>query len=709
MEFRLLGPVQVVSEGRELRLGGPKQRALLAELLLHGGAVLPRDHLVDALWEEPPSSARSSLQVYVHGLRQALGRERIVTRGDGYGIRFEPVELDLARFEQLVGRAESAIADARVADAADDLEAALALWAGPALADVSDHPAARAATARLEELRLRAVELRNDATLALGRHDALLPTLEELVAEHPYRERLREQQILALYRSGRQKEALDAYRETRRTLVEELGVEPGPALQELERSILRQDTELAPPGRASGRKARPRLPSPATSLVGRRLEIAAVEALLRRDDVRLLTLTGPGGTGKTRLALAVARDLAGELHDGAVFVDLTAVTEESLVLPAVAAALELEAADSVLDAVAARSLLLVLDNLEQLGEQVTPVAQLLAAAPRLRVLATSRTPLRLSGEHEYRVPPLPTPEGTLRFEELAANDAVRLFAARAQAVDQEFALTDGNAASIAAICRRLDGLPLAIELASARIRTFTPAEILDRLGKALTLLVEGARDLPTRQQTLRATIDWSYTLLAEPERALLARLAVFAGGWRLDDAEAVLGEDVAVPLAVLVDHNLARRRPDGRFALLETIREYALERLAAAGEEAEYRQRHARRFAAVASGARDGIFAGGDAQAEAFTTLDADQDNLHAAVAWAAETADTETELELALGQRWYWLVRGRLREGAAVFERVAEAAGLPAQRAEALASAGTLNIRRGERARGVEQLEVAL
>ena len=243
-EFRVLGPVQAVSEGRLLPLGGPKQRALLAELLLHRGAVLPRDHLVDALWDEPPSSARSSLQVYVHGLRRVLGNDRIETHGDGYRVRVEPSELDLSRFERLVGKAEHALAEERVADAADDLDAALALWAGPPLADVADQPAARVATQRLEELRLRAVELRNDARLELGGHDALLPELEQLIGEEPYRERLREQQILALYRAGRQKEALEAYRSARRVLVDELGVEPGPALQELERAILRQDAGL---------------------------------------------------------------------------------------------------------------------------------------------------------------------------------------------------------------------------------------------------------------------------------------------------------------------------------------------------------------------------------------------------------------------------------------------------------------------------------
>jgi predicted ATPase/DNA-binding SARP family transcriptional activator len=719
MEFRVLGPVQALSGGRPVPLGGPKQRALLAELLLHGGAVLPRDHLVDALWDEPPSSARSSLQVYVHGLRRAIGTDRIETHGDGYRIRLEPGELDLARFERLIGKAEHALAEERVADAADDLDAALALWAGPPLADVADQPAARVATQRLDELRLRAVELRNDARLELGGHDGLLPELEQLIGEEPYRERLREQQILALYRAGRQKEALEAYQRARRVLVDELGVEPGPALQELERAILRQDAGLEAAARAQPGK-RPRLPAAATSLVGRRLEIAAVEALLRRDDVRLLTLTGPGGTGKTRLALAAAEALAPELRDGAAFVDLSAVVEPELVLPTIARALELsEGSDDLGAAVLAHlrdlSLLLVLDNLEQLRNATQPVAALLAAAPRVRVLATSRAPLRLSGEHAYPVPPLPVPAAAGVFEELVGNDAVRLFAARAQAADPGFALTDSNVGNVAAVCRRLDGLPLAIELAAARVKVLTPVALERRLGQALELLVDGARDLPARQQTLRATLDWSYELLPEPERALLARLAVFTGGWTLEDAEAVLGGATATGLASLVDSSLVRRggSPEApRFGLLETIREYALERLRAEGEEDEYRRLHAVHFVEVAERAWAAIREGGGAEAEWYGLLDVEQENLRSAGAWASEAGEVEVEVRLAVAQRWFWLVRGRLGEGHRAFARaVAATGGKPALHAAALAGTATFSVRLGafEEAKALFERALAL
>jgi predicted ATPase/DNA-binding SARP family transcriptional activator len=711
MEFRVLGPVQALADGRPLALGGPKQRALLAELLLHGGIVLPRDHLVDALWgEEPPSSARSSLQVYVHGLRRVLGAERIETHGTGYRVNVEPEELDSARFERLLDRAERALAEARPADAAEDLERALALWAGPALADVADQPVARTAAPRLEELRLRALELRNDARLALGEHDAVLPELDALLAEHPYRERLREQQVLALYRAGRQQEALEAYRAARDALVEELGIEPGPALQALERAVLRQDENLAAPAAPVRRSALPlpALPSPATSLVGRRLEIVAVEAMLRRDDVRLVTLTGPGGTGKTRLALAVAQSLARELRDGAVFVDLSTVTEPELVLPEAARALDLPP-EGVLAGVGGLSLLLVLDNLEQLGAATRPVAELLAAGPRLRVLATSRTPLRLSGEHEYPVPALPVPGRERSVEALSANDAVRLFVARAQAANPAFAPDADDLLAVAAICRRLDGLPLAIELAAARTRALTAGEIEQRLDRALSLLVEGARDLPPRQQTLRATLDWSYELLAEPERAVLAQLAVFAGGFRLDDAEAVAGGDPAPALASLVEHGFLRRR-GRRFALLEAIRQYALERLVLAGGEERCRDRHRDRFLEVAEHAWTDILAGGEPEEQAMTLLDSEHENLHAAIAWTQQSDDVESTVRFAVALRWYWLVRGWIGEGLLVFEHaVAATADRPEAHAFALSGAGMLNVRRGARTEGTRQLEAAL
>ena len=704
----MLGPVQAVSDQGPLPLGGPKPRALLAELLLERGRLVPRERLVDALWgERPPASAHASLQVYVHGLRRALGSERITTTGSGYRIRLERGELDVERFEQLLARADRALAQQAPAAALDDLDAALALWRGPPLADVRDQPFAAAAVPRLEELRFRAFELRGDALLALGEHDALLPDLERLIAEHPYRERLREQHLLALYRAGRQTDALAAYRATRETLLGDLGVDPGPALQELERAILTHDPALAPPSPESATPVR--LPVPATPLVGRRLETAVVEGLLR-SEARLVTLTGPGGTGKTRLALAVAEQLGAELRDGACFIDASAVTTAAALLPAVARALAVEGPDeevatAIADHLRDRSMLLVVDNLEQLGRETQPIAAILSAAPRVRVLATSRVPLHLSGEHDYPVPPLPVPaRSELRFEELVANDAVRLFAARARAVDPSFALSDHTIGPVVAVCRRLDGLPLALELAATWIKALAPQEIERRLGRALELLVQGARDLPPRQQTLRATLDWSHELLAGPEQRLLAELSVFAGGWTVGSAEAVLGEGCLPGLASLVDHSLVRRRGD-RFTMLETIREYAAEKLGAS----DLPDRHCRHFVAVAERGRAAMIEGGDAEAAAFELFDTESENLEAALERAHETGNVDEEARIAVGLRWYWVVRGRFGEGKRVFERLAAAsAERPAVLADALSGAGVFNYRRADRELAVRQLETA-
>lgn len=677
-----MGPVEAVRDDNPIPLGAPKQRALVAVLLLNANEVIARERLIDALWAgNPPRAAVQSLQVYVHGLRQALGADRIETRGTGYRLRLGPGELDYERFERLIEGASQALATERPADAAEDLRAALGLWRGSPLADLSGEAVAETEAPRLDDRRVHALELLHDAELALGRHDDLIPELERSIAEEPYRERFRAQHVLALYRSGRQTDALEAYRAARDVLVEELGIDPGPELQELERLILRHDPSLAAP--PAPEPAQVQLPVPPTPLVGRQLEVAAVTALLRRAEVRLLTLTGAGGTGKTRLAIAVADELGRELRDGAVFVDLAPVREPALLAPTVARALGIAEGTSPEDALEEhlhdKSMLLLLDNLEQLTRGTELIARLVGAAPRLLILATSRSPLRLAAEHEYPVPPLELPQqgGNASFEELATNESIRLFVTRARAVDPAFELNEENVRVVGRICERLDGLPLAIELAAARSKLLSPETMSRRLDQSLDLLTGGARDLPARQQTLRSTLEWSHELLSDAERTLFARLAVFPGSWTLEASEAVCADgelDVLAVLSALVDENLVRRLgpPDvePRFGMLETIREYASELLESSGEANVFRRRHAEHVLEIAEEASAAIYAGDNAESS-YARLEQEHDNLRAALAWAAGAGELDLEVRLAMAARWFWVVRGYLTEGRGYFDRL--------------------------------------
>jgi len=682
MRFGVLGPLAVwTSAGEQLTVPGLKVRALLADLLVHAGEPVSADRLVDDLWgERAPADPAGALQAKVSQLRRVLaaagpdGRDLVEYRPPGYRLRVTGGMTDASQFEDLLRRARAAAgAEAR----ATLLAEALGLWRGGAFADFGDQLFTQAEATRLEEERLVALEEQAEARLELGDHARLAGELAGLVSRHPLRERLRAAQLTALYRAGRTSEALDSYRELRQRLADELGLDPGPELAALHQAILVADPALRAPIPADP-VATTNLPAPFVRLIGRTDAVTAVRALL--TSARLVTLTGPGGVGKTRLALEVAAEQAGTYPDGTWLVELAAETGAADVAGPVSAAVGIRddaspgsLAGRLAEALASRQLLLVLDNCEHLIEPVASLAvRLLRAAPGLRILATSAEPLAIDGEQLWEVPPLglpgPDDDGA---GQVAQAGAVQLFVARVAAAVPGFALDAGNAPAVAGICRRLDGMPLALELAAARVRALGVHALADRLDDRFRLLTTGKRGAPARQRTLRAMIDWSWELATEPERVVLRRLAVHAGGCTLTAAEQTCaGEgldraDIAGLLGRLVDRSqvtvTAGDAAEPRYRLLESVAAYGAERLREAGELGRLQRRHRQFYTALAERARSQLR--GHDQQRWLQRLDDEAANIRSALDGASGHGEADLALRLAGAMTWYWFLRGRLSE----------------------------------------------
>ena len=865
MEFRILGPLEVAAQGRPVALPGRREQAVLVLLLLSANRVVPAERLVEDLWGgKAQKGATGALRVFVSRLRKTLreggGDAVVVTKAPGYLLPIERAALDAARFEDLLAEGREYAARSDHEGAAARLRQALALWRGPALADVADVPVARAEAARLEEARMAALEERVAADLGCGRHAEVVPELDHLTKAHPLRERLWGQRMVALYRSGRQADALRVYQELRRLLAEELGLEPSLEVTRLENAILRQAPELQAPGlaarcaptpsrmsvgpttflfsdiEASTRRwegdpeamtvdlarhdellraaieaaggevfshtgdgmaaafraapdavaaavtaqralasaawaapgplrvrmaihagiaqsregnyfgpalnrvarllgtasggqvlcshaaaeligadlpadvalldlgehrladlarvervfqvAHPALPSqfPAlrslaahrhnlpvalTPFIGRARELDELSTLLTGS--RLLTLTGVGGAGKTRLAVQGAAAARPAYSDGVWIAELAPLRDGAQVASAVAAALTFETSafdspkaveDRLIRHLATRQTLVLLDNCEHLIEAVARLVHaFLTRCPGVTVLATSRERLGVPGEVVWKVPPMSMAPPGAAIDELTGSDAVAFFCERARAARSTFELDTTNAAAVVRICHRLDGIPLAVELAAARVQVLSPAQVADRLDDRFRLLTGRERIVVPHQQTLRATVDWSYGLLSPAEQGALARLAIFPDTFDLPAAEAVMSdggtgvayEDALDVLCRLVDKSLIVVHSEGtapRYRLLETIRQYGAEKLAEAGEEATTRRRHRDAFIACVKAWR-GTPLGTDFLRGAF----ADAENFRAALEWSWAQRDAGAVLHLigALWVPWLW------------------------------------------------------
>ncbi|MFR9728494.1 ATP-binding protein [Saccharopolyspora sp. MS10] len=694
MRVAMLGPFRLrAADGRPVEIGGPRVRALLARLALAAGTPVPAETMIADLWgPEQPGGALNALQTLVSRARRADDVPPLRSTSAGYVLDLDPDEVDVHRFDRLAARGSAQLRAGRPDVAAAELREALGLWRGDPLVDLPDPPFVAEHTARLEEARHRAREDRLDAELRLGGHGELVAELDGLCARHPTRERLLVLRMRALAGAGRRLDALAAYTAHRDRLDAELGVPPAAELRELHAELLRDDPESV---RAPVAPPRPPRPGRISSFVGREREIAQVREALRRS--RLVTLFGPGGAGKTRLA---AESIA-EIADRPVwFVELASV-RDGHDLPSTALTTlgiretrlletpQPQGTARVADALAAEPAVLVLDNCEHLIDQAAAFAhELLTRCPDLRVLTTSREPLALTGEELLPVGPLELPADDA---DPAGSAAVRLFVDRARSARPDFELTERTAPEVVEVCRRLDGIPLAIELAAARLRSMSPAQIAARLDDRFRLLTGGNRTSLPRHRTLRAVVEWSWELLSEQERLLARRMAVFAGGVRAESVAAVCSgpelpaAEVFYVLSSLVEKSLVHvvdTEQGRRYRMLETVRAYCGQRCTAEDDPDRVRTAHLAHFLAVAEEAEPRLH--DRDQVEWMERLDADHDNLLAALHWAVESTDADGGLRLAAALSWYWTMAAQDEDAQARLDAVAALTGPASPQARA-------------------------
>ncbi|MGW5385586.1 BTAD domain-containing putative transcriptional regulator [Nocardia sp. NPDC003963] len=696
MQIGLLGPLDIrADDGGSIEVPGARLRTLLIALALAPGRAVPKTTLVDWIWgEQPPADAANALQALVSRLRRLLPAGSLDGQAGGYRLIAEPGAVDAVRFEQLLDRARGG-ADP---DRTRLLREALGLWRGALMhgVDMPDSEAVDAVITRFENLRLAAAEDLYEAEIRLGRGAEQVGELTDLVARYPVRERLVAALMRALAAAGRGSEALVVYQDARAALADTLGVDPAPELSALHVALLRGEVG------AREQDRRTNLRTELTGYIGKYADIAVVRELL--SGHRLITLTGPGGSGKTRLALETARTMLDDLPDGAWLVELASVgADDDVAQPAVAAlglrdallgsAPNAEPIERLVAAVRDRETLLILDNCEHVIDAVAVFAhRVLGECPRLRILATSREPLGITGEALWRVEPLALPAANADPGEIESSPAVQLLRDRAGAVRADLAADPRALATMARICRALDGIPLAIELAAARLRTISLDQLADRLDDRFRLLTGGSRTAIPQHRTLRAVVDWSWELLSDAERMVLGRLAVFSGGASLAAAERVCARpaqgsvdqldattsvveqwEVLELLSALTEKSLlvTAGQTEPRYRMLETVRQYARDRLTESGESDSARRAHLAYFTGLAETAEPHLRRA--EQLEWLATLEAEHDNIAVAVRAALAAGDTAGALRLAAAAGWYWWLGGHKSEGLEFVSAVAD------------------------------------